>query len=127
MPASPPRKKLTEAERKLWSGLRAKRYENLKIKRDVKIGHYVVDFANARAKVVIEVDDGQHANRRTAQIRSLYLNARGYRVLRYWHSDVMKSTDTILFTISEAIAAAKKKKPAAPAREATVQSKKTGK
>jgi len=115
--AKTPRKKLTDAERKLWSGLRSKRYENLKIRRDVKIGHYVVDFANPRAKVVVEVDDGQHANRRTAQIRQLYLNARGFRVLRYWHSDVMKSTNTILFTISEAIAATKKKKSAQPAAQ----------
>jgi len=107
-----PRKKLTDAERKLWNGLRSKRYENLNIRRDVRIGHYVVDFANPRAKVVVEVDDGQYTNRRSAQIRQLYLNARGFRVLRYWHSDVIKSTDTILFTISEAIAATKKRKPA---------------
>lgn len=105
-----PKKRLTEAERKLWSRLRAKRYEALDIRRDVPIGHYVVDFANPRAKVVIEVDDGQHKDRRTAQIRALYLNARGYRVLRFWHSDVMKSADNILYTISEAIAAARKPK-----------------
>ena len=108
MPKSIQKKPLTDAERKLWIRLRAKRHEELDIKRDVPIGHYVVDFANARAKVVIEVDDGQHKDRRAAQIRALYLNARGYRVLRFWHSDVMKSTDNILYTISEAIAATRK-------------------
>jgi very-short-patch-repair endonuclease len=97
------RKQMTDAERRLWYRLRAHRFHGLKFKRQVPIGHYVVDFANLRAKLVIEVDGGQHADRHADKIRTLYLNGRGFRVLRFWNNDVLRSTDDVLHMISEAV------------------------
>ena len=106
-PAKALRKQMTDAERQLWYRLRAHRFDGLKFKRQVPIGHYVVDFANLRTKLVIEIDGGRHADRRAREIRTLYLNGLGYRVLRFWHSDVLRSTEDALHIISEAVKAAR--------------------
>ncbi len=61
------------------------------------MGPYVVDFACLKARLLIEVDGGQHAaafegdHRRTA-----WLEARGFRVLRFWNNDVLQETDGVL-------------------------------
>jgi very-short-patch-repair endonuclease len=101
-------KSMTEAERLLWSRLRSNRAFRGAFEREVPIGHYIVDFASPDAKLVVEVDDGQITGRRAAEIRAIYLNALGWRVLRIWHSDIGRRTDAILHTISEAM------NPAAP-------------
>ncbi len=98
----------TDAERRLWSRLRSNRAFRGTFEREVSIGHYVVDFASLPAKLVVEVDDGQITGRRAAEIRAIYLNALGWRVLRIWHSDIDRRPDAILHSISEAM------NPAAP-------------
>jgi very-short-patch-repair endonuclease len=104
----PSGKSMTEAERRLWSRLRSNRAFGGTFEREVSVGHYVVDFASLPAKLVVEVDDGQITGRRAAEIRAIYLNALGWRVVRIWHSDIDRRPDAILHTISEAI------NPAAP-------------
>jgi len=51
----------TDAERILWSWIRAKRLEGLKFRRQHPMGRYIVDFACLERKIVIELDGGQHA------------------------------------------------------------------
>ena len=51
----------TDAERILWSWIRAKRLEGLKFRRQHPMGRYIVDFACLEGKIVIELDGGQHA------------------------------------------------------------------
>ncbi len=51
---------MTDAERKLWSVLRAKRFESVKFKRQAPVGVYIVDFVSFDSKIIIEVDGGQH-------------------------------------------------------------------
>jgi very-short-patch-repair endonuclease len=109
-----PGKSLTEAERRLWSRLRSNRAFRGTFEREVSIGHYVVDFASLPAKLVVEVDDGQITGRRAAEIRAIYLNALGWRVLRIWHSDVERRLDAILHSILEAANATA---PASPTAE----------
>jgi very-short-patch-repair endonuclease len=99
------RKQMTDAERRLWYRLRAHRYNGLKFKRQVPIGRYVVDFASLRAKVVVEVDGGQHADRQMDIIRDRYLKRQGFHVLRFWNNDVLQSTDQILSVIAKTVEA----------------------
>ena len=55
------RRKMTDAEQRLWYLLRAHRFAGHKFKRQVPIGPYIVDFACLNRKVILEVDGGQHA------------------------------------------------------------------
>jgi len=97
------RKQMTDAERRLWYRLRAHRFQGQKFKRQVPIGRYVVDFASLRAGLVVEVDGGQHSENRSDAVRDEALNRQGFRVLRFWNTDVLKSTDEVLEVIAAAM------------------------
>ena len=93
------RRDMTEAEKRLWRGLRqfglARRF-----RRQHPIGKHIVDFACPGAKLVIEIDGGQHALRvKEDQIRSFDIARHGYRVIRFWNGDVMESIEGVLETI----------------------------
>jgi very-short-patch-repair endonuclease len=49
--------------------------------------------------LVVEVDGGQHAESESDQIRDAFLVSEGYRVLRFWNSDVLGNIDGVLQTI----------------------------
>jgi very-short-patch-repair endonuclease len=90
----------TEAERKLWRCLRAKRFAGFKFKRQQPIDNYVADFCCMRGRLVIEVDGGQHQEQRAYDDqRTKYLNEQGFRVLRFWNSEVMSNIDSVLQAI----------------------------
>ena len=91
---------MTEAERRLWWELRELGLPN-RFRRQHPIGRYVVDFACPAAKLVIELDGGQHANLLSAdESRSREIARRGYRVIRFWNGDVMENIGGVLETIS---------------------------
>ena len=91
------RRTSTDVERKLWHRIRDKQIDNFRFRRQRPIGKYIVDFICLDAKLVIELDGGQHTTdvaydeRRTAFLRSL-----GYRVLRIWNSEVIENLDGVL-------------------------------
>jgi very-short-patch-repair endonuclease len=82
------RRNATDAEMKIWFAVRDRRLAGFKFVRQETMGPYVVDFVCRDRKLVIEVDGGQHADSASDQIRDAYLAAEGYRVLRFWNSDV---------------------------------------
>ena len=98
------RSDMTDAERRLWYRLRAHRFDGHKFKRQVPIGHYVVDFACLGRKLIIEVDGGQHADNADDAVRDSYLRSQGFHVLRFWNNDVLKNTDGVLEMIVSALA-----------------------
>jgi very-short-patch-repair endonuclease len=60
-------------------------------RRQAPIGPYIVDFAALSARVVIEIDGGQHGlpeGMRSDDERDRFLQSRNFRVMRYWNSDV---------------------------------------
>jgi len=57
------RKEATEAEIRLWSKLRRKQLEGFRFRRQQPIGPYVVDFFCPQARLIVEVDGGQHSDR----------------------------------------------------------------
>jgi very-short-patch-repair endonuclease len=105
--ASPLARKLrrapTGAEIRLWSRLRRKQLDGFRFRRQHPLGSYVVDFFCAEAKLVIEVDGGQHAD--DSKARTLWLEARGYRVIRFWNNEALGNTDGVLQTILVALRA----------------------
>jgi len=93
---------MTDAERRLWSVLR-NRGVGPKFRRQVPIGPFIVDFAAIDERVVIEVDGGQHAESVRDQGRDRYLEAQGFRVLRFWNTEVLTNLDGVVTAIRRAL------------------------
>ncbi|MBY0531580.1 MAG: endonuclease domain-containing protein [Xanthobacteraceae bacterium] len=100
------RKRMTSQEVKLWVRLRKLRSQmNLHFRRQVPIGNFIVDFACLRKLIVIEVDGGQHATdtgHSADRLRDKTLVEKGFRVLRFWNSDVDENIDGVVETILSA-------------------------
>jgi very-short-patch-repair endonuclease len=97
----------TEAERKLWWHLRHRlSLPASHFRRQVRLGHYIVDFANHGLKLAIELDGGQHAERiREDARRTKFLQSEGYRLLRFWNNEVLGNIDGVLEVIQSSIRA----------------------
>ncbi len=67
-----------------------------KFRRQFPIGPYIVDFACYDEKVVIEVDGGQHANNVRDMAREQDLASLGFRVLRFWNTEVLTNIEGVL-------------------------------
>jgi very-short-patch-repair endonuclease len=89
----------TDAETKLWFAVRDRRLAGVKFVRQKSIGPYVVDFVCRDRNLIVEVDGGRHAENTRDQIRDAYLASEGYRVMRFWNSDVLGNIDGVLQTI----------------------------
>ena len=97
------RQQPTEAETRLWHRLRRKQLDGLRFRRQSPIGPYIVDFFCPTARLIVELDGGQHADQQTYDDRrTKWLQERGYRVLRFWNNDVMGNTDGVLAEIQRA-------------------------
>ncbi len=87
----------TEAESLLWRQLRAGRLANYKFKRQQPIGHYIVDFVCFTQKLIIEVDGGQHTDLKARdESRTVWLQAQGFRVMRFWNHEVLQHRELVL-------------------------------
>ena len=94
----------TDAERVLWFRLRDRRLAGWKFKRQVPIDRFVVDFCCADAKLIVELDGGQHDQDRERDAnRTNVLEAMGYLVLRFWNHDVIRNTEGVLEDILNTI------------------------
>jgi len=93
----------TEAEQRLWYFLRGHRFLGFKFKRQKPVGSYIVDFICHECCLIVEVDGGQHAEQigYDAQ-RTAFLNAQGFRVLRFWNNEVLQQTAAVLEAIRQA-------------------------
>ncbi|HZQ14184.1 MAG TPA: endonuclease domain-containing protein [Pseudolabrys sp.] len=100
------RRDMTDAERCLWSALRAHRLDGMSFRRQTPIGRYIVDFACHERRLVIEVDGGQHSRATRDIERDRWLESKGYRVLRFWNSDVLKNRVGVLQAIVDAASSA---------------------
>ena len=86
----------TNAEHKLWSILRNRQLAGYKFRRQVPMGCYVVDFACLDKKLIIEIDGGQHQTHQAYdEQRTRWLESRGFRVMRFWNSQVLNETDGV--------------------------------
>ena len=98
------RRRSTDAERKLWSILRNRCFEDLKFRRQRLIGKYVVDFVCLEKGLIIEVDGGGHASQKEKDAeRTLKLESQGYKVIRFWNDDILKEPDAVLKFIAHFI------------------------
>ena len=93
------RRDATEAERILWRALR-EADPPIKCHRQHPIANYVADFAIPSRNRVIELDGGQHADAVAKDAcRTEALQARDYRVIRFWNNEILENLDGVLTTI----------------------------
>jgi very-short-patch-repair endonuclease len=89
----------TDAENFMWQFLRAKRFMNLKFRRQHVIKPYIVDFYCHEIGLVIELDGSQHGKDDAIEYdteRTKFLEALGLIVVRYWNHDVLVRMDVVL-------------------------------
>ncbi|NIE97222.1 endonuclease domain-containing protein [Acinetobacter sp. Tr-809] len=93
------RSNATEAEHLLWQLLRAKRFMNLKFRRQHVIASYIVDFYCHELGLVIELDGSQHGTDDGKEYdaeRTKFLEALDLKVVRYWNHEILKNTERVL-------------------------------
>ena len=94
----------TDAEGLLWARLRGKGLCGHKFRRQQPIGPYVADFACMSEKLIVELDGGGHAERKAYDSkRDEFLRRNGYRVLRFWNTEVFENLHGVLEEISEVL------------------------
>jgi very-short-patch-repair endonuclease len=92
---------MTDAERVLWRELREK-LPGHHWRKQVPLGSDFADFASHTVKLVIEVDGGQHSSDQVYDAeRTRFLEAQGFRVIRFWNNDILSNVDGVLQRISE--------------------------
>jgi very-short-patch-repair endonuclease len=111
------RKESTGPEKKLWETLRRKRVDGLRFRRQYPIGPYFADFVCLPARLIVEVDGGQHADNdeqiRHDKARTAWLESQNFRVLRFWNLDVMDNLEGVIDRIADAV----RTPPPAPSRK----------
>ncbi|MCG8608582.1 endonuclease domain-containing protein [bacterium] len=96
------RKNMTDSETLLWSKIRRKQVRGVQFYRQKSLGNYIVDFYCPKAKLVIEVDGGQHYSEEGLKqdaLRDKYLGQLGLHVMRFTNIDVLENIDGVLETI----------------------------
>ena len=93
------RRDMTDAEKALWQRLRARQLDGAKFVRQFPIGGFIADFACRSARLVIELDGGQHADSTRDAERTREIGRHGYIVLRFWNNDVLTNMEGVLESI----------------------------
>ena len=103
------RSSMTEAEIALWAKLRRKQLFGLQFYRQKTLGNFIVDFYCASARLVIEVDGGQHYEKEGAAqdaARDRYLKSLGLEVLWSSNLEVLPNTDAVIAAVAQHLDAA---------------------
>ena len=97
------RRRMTDAEAKLWFALRDRRLASYKFRRQAPVGPFYADFVCFDARVVIEVDGGQHAESMRDLRRDQWFEANGFAVLRFWNHDVLRNLEGVLTSLLDTL------------------------
>ena len=97
---------MTPQEIRLWGELRNLNRQGHHFRRQAPVDGYILDFAEFRHRLVIEVDGSQHGfakeQARDAR-RDRHFEAAGFRVLRFWNIDVDTAMDGVVMRILSAL------------------------
>jgi very-short-patch-repair endonuclease len=109
---------VADAEQRLWRHLGNRQLSECKFRRQHAIDNYIVDFVCTKAMLIIELDGGQHAEQlEYDERRTRSLQAKGYRVLRFWNNDVLLDIESVLSVILDNLASPAPHPNPLPARE----------
>lgn len=86
----------TEPEFEMWQLLRARRLCGFRFNRQVMIGPFICDFACRSERLIVEIDGASHLQDHVYdRRRTEFLQAKGYRVIRFWNSEVMENPEGV--------------------------------
>jgi len=95
------RREMTEAEKKIWWRLRSGQTEGYRICRQTPFGSFITDFVCHEAKLIVEIDGGQHNPASTEGARrTSFLESQGYRILRFWNNEVLQNPEGVQTAIA---------------------------
>lgn len=97
------RRNRTDAEALLWSRLRNRQLENAKFRFQAPFDDYVADFLCHSASLIIELDGSQHADSAQDKNRDAVMEIAGYRVIRFWNTEVFENLEGVLEEIRQAV------------------------
>ena len=90
----------TDVENHLWRQLRSRRFQGWKFRRQHLLEGYIVDFVCLERKIIVELDGGHHADQKSYdEHRTQILEAKGFKVIRFWNSDVLTNLEGVLEVI----------------------------
>ena len=92
---------MTASEAVIWTGIRRQR-AGARFRRQVPIGSWIVDFASFDPKLVIEIDGASHDDRDETE-RTIDIEGRGFRILRFLNDDVLNNADLIVQFITDEV------------------------
>ena len=95
------RRDMTDAERRLWRVIWLRQVSGYRFRRQVPLGRYIADFVCHEARLILEIDGGQHdpTSMHEAE-RTAFLENEGYRVLRFWNNEVLQNLGGVYETIA---------------------------
>jgi len=100
------RKTMTSQEVKVWNHLRGWRSQGFHFRRQSPRQGYIVDFVCMKHRLVVEVDGGQHnldPHKSKDERRDDKLEHAGFRIFRFWNSDVDQNLPGVLEVIHAAL------------------------
>lgn len=89
----------TPAEAMLWQALRDRRLGGFKFRRQVPLKGYILDFVCFDARLIVEVDGGQHGESVSDSRRDAVFRTDGFRVLRFWNDEVTGNLNGVCLAI----------------------------
>jgi very-short-patch-repair endonuclease len=109
------RSNMTDTERFVWHKIRKKQFAGFRFRRQHPIDAYIVDFVCLEARVILELDGGQHAVQQEKDAeRTRKLEELGFRVVRFWNFDVLKEWDAVEQVIVAALMEGRRSSEALP-------------
>ena len=98
------RNNATDVERRLWQHLSRRQLGGFKFSRQMPVGPFICDFMCRERKLVVELDGGQHGEKIEEDAsRTRFIEAEGFRVIRFWNNDVLSNVEGVLQTVLEAL------------------------
>ncbi|KKS65204.1 MAG: hypothetical protein UV34_C0023G0005 [Parcubacteria group bacterium GW2011_GWB1_42_6] len=96
------RREMTESERKIWFKIRKRQIKGFLFFRQKPIGNHIVDFYCPKARLIIEIDGGQHYeadNEIADKKRDLELKGLGFQVIRFTNLEISNNIENVLENI----------------------------
>ncbi len=111
------RSNMTDAEQILWQKVRRKQMHGLQFYRQKPLLTHIVDFYCPKAKLVIELDGGQHyepEQQKQDREREKQLEKLGLHIIRFTNREVLEEIERVMEVIWEVCASSNPSNPPLP-------------
>ena len=96
------RRTLTPEEARVWVRLRRLKPQSFHFRRQTPVMNFIADFACLKSKLLVEIDGSHHGiglHQSSDMRREELLAAAGFKVLRFWNSEVHENIESVVDTI----------------------------